>query len=295
MAVPSNVEWLNQNALRAYPVAEDAPRSDLQGLITVPDYMLVDVVLTVPTQLADLVHVSAIQYTGKFLTLILGRDGQPLATVTVNADTHTPNTPYRVAPYPGDFDDLTGWVVIGDIGRLADDMPFGVYEFGSAAMPLEPCTVRPDLRGVKSLSVDNQGDISAKLYDDVELVAGSNIRLDVDTNASRIVVNAVAVSSELVYDECEDVEEVTPISTINGINAQNVAIASGDSCTTVDSSGGVVRIGNKCTEPCCGCVEADFLADKIRMAEATLSTLSSLHTSLAARMEQFRTAVLGSL
>ena len=72
---------------------------------------------------------------------------------------------------------------------LISNLAKGTYIFTPAAGQLEVDTITPIIRQVQGLVVINNGQRSDTLYGDIELAAGSNVRLDVtqgdsDTNAN---------------------------------------------------------------------------------------------------------------
>ena len=102
MAEPINAEWLNENSLRAYPIKEDALRMpvDADGVvltdILLPNFILVDMILTTAEPTGLRVYLSQLAYVGDLVTLVLKDEADVhITALTVTPSTHTKNQSYR--------------------------------------------------------------------------------------------------------------------------------------------------------------------------------------------------------
>jgi hypothetical protein len=294
MPEPWNVEWLNENSLRAYPIKEDVRRMpvDEDGVVltdtVLPNSILVDMVLTTASPTAKRVYLAQLAYVGDLLTFVFKDDGDiQVGTVTVTPSTHTKYDSYSFAGVD-EYDDARGAIVVGDLTNLADELAEGLYTFTLALAELEPRVVRPALRGVRSLQIVSSGVLSDFIYGHVTLVAGNNVLLTYveDENAIRID----AISGEGLNEECECEDQLGQnniIRTINGIPIEDVIIQGDGQCVEVNTSGDTITIIDKCSEPCCDCPELEFLTESLKILESTVTRLENYSQELETRINQF--------
>lgn len=296
MAEPINAEWLNENSLRAYPIKEDSLRMpvDDDGVvltdIVLPNFLLVDMVLTTAEPAGLRVYLAQIAYVGDLITLVFkdASDVQ-IASVTVTPSAHSKNQSYVFAGVDT-YEDARGTVVLGDLSGLSDALAEGLYTFTLETAELEARVIRPDLRGVRSLQTVNNDAESALIYGHVRLLAGYNVRLSYieETNTIRID----GISGEGLNDEC-DCEDLlgqnNVIRTINGIPIEDLIIQGDGSCVEVNTSGNTITIVDKCSEPCCDCPELEFLTQSLQILEGTITRLESYSQELESRITQFVT------
>lgn len=275
--MPLDIEFLNLNANRRYPIKEDTDVSSTDDTgVQIPEYLIVDFVLTVPQGILPAqVRLAQVIFAGTTLTLIWrDQSNQQVTSLTVDVAAHTPNTNY-VLVGQNDYEAAAGRVIIGDLSRLEQDLPQGAFTFQAV---MEPTTVIPSIREVNSLSAVNAEVESARLFGHIRLVAGSNIRLSpLSGNAIRID----ALSGDGFEDDCECDDEVERqcVESINGVSLEDIVL-DGDDCVEVVVESGRVRIENPCADPCCGCEEAEALANAVRQLQQVISEIQSYQTGL---------------
>lgn len=282
--------WQNQNRYRAYPFRDDVSLSPVKdpGLV-LPDDFIIDFAIALP--LADTpgvaspsvasVKLSAMLYSHPMLTLFFSNGaGELVATAsTQSLDTHVPGTAYTVSG-AGDYTDAAGSVVIGDLDNLKAKFPAGSYTFGNALFEIS--TVRPALRGVRSIRTGTGLTTTDPMYGVIKLVEGANVKLtyykdDEDKN----VIRFDAINSSGFSEECDCAADGRQVlRTVNGLDAQSLFIV-GDSCVDVSTGNGVIRVTDKCSTPCCGCTEMNFIEERLRYLETMLSRLEEFSNTLA--------------
>ena len=283
------VEWLNQNALRNYPFREDAQlRPHLaDGTVlqrfALPTYAVTDFVMAVSSDESVDVYLRQLAIVGDSATFVIGCGDTDVASVHVDMSSHKPNDAYRFSG-TGDYDDARGCIVVGDMDRLKGDLPDGLYSYSYDETAFEARCVRPTARRVSSISVydPSTGYESRKLRGDVRLVAGKNIALRYDADRNAIWLSAQDGAG--YNDEC-DCGGSTTVKTINGISVDNVAII-GDECVTVTTQGNSIVISDKCSKPCCGCAELDFINEKISQINTALRKLETYSDALESRINE---------
>ena len=306
MAFNSNLlgtQWLNSNSLRKYPIIDDATCQDVTGSFTIPNDFIVD--LLIPISLAgtldpDGFYISdlAIFGQGVVITISYWNDGASPATmssgknvvgtVSVSA-THVENSSYFIHG-SGEFTDSVGRITIGKLDTILSYG--GAYSFALAAARLVSTTIRPDVKGISSIRLVNGSDISDPIYGDIELVAGTNVLLEV--SGDQITINAIDglnLTTSCGCADTSDVSDIPCIKTINGVAPStngNITITSTE-CVSVTSTIGGLYINDQCSTPCCTSAEINKLLEDqtqlnvdIRTQSVTLQQLDGKLSELSA-------------
>lgn len=185
-----NLELLNHNSQRAFPLAPHAERTDLSGTITLPNSFLVGMEFTMHAGLdidpsKVFLYSVLISPVGFSLSLAYDDDGPTIvATTNFARSTHQEYDSYALVG-KNDFDDCSGHVLIGNLTEI-DELPAGEYFFSVDAGAIDPHAIMPGIRGISSITVVNGDDRSAKIYGDITLVAGTNFRITATTGDSQI-------------------------------------------------------------------------------------------------------------
>lgn len=290
------IEWLNQNSLRKYPFAENTQlRPTIEGKASdnfaLPDYLVVDFVMTVAGECQLDLYLVKLAIVGDSMTLVIGSDSGVAASVFIDTKQHKQNQSYVFSGI-NDYGSAVGCIVIGDVARFRTEYPDGVYNFSKEETLFEARCVRPSARCVSSMSVydSSTGHTSNRLYGDVKLVAGNNVALTYDEKNNAIVISAD--SNEEYNDKCECGGK-TQIYTINGISAQNITIV-GDDCVSVTKSGHTLRISDKCSKPCCGCAELEFINEKISQITTAINKLDNYTDVMSTRLTELQSSFIQS-
>lgn len=281
--------WQNQNRYRSYPFSED---SDLHTVedpdLKLPDSLVVDAAISVPVQVQSSglvpakragVVLSSVMYGEPRLVLFFALEtGDQIASAVVSdLDSHKPGAVYDVHG-SGGWDDVRGGVSIGVLDDLRNGFPPGVYTFKNAR--LEASAVRPTLRGVRSIRIGAGTALSDPLYGIVKLLEGSNIKLSAVPGENAIRIDAIRTDGFTEDCECEESSEsASQIKTINGISASNLVIH-GDDCVEVTMDGNTIHIRDKCSFPCCGCEEMDFITTRLKFLETAMTRVESFASTL---------------
>lgn len=298
MASTINVEWLNQNSQRAYPFQEDMLRRPtvdgavMQGY-AIPNGLILDFVMATNFEEQPAIYASSITLARSVVTLVVSdvADGTVLATVSASfsGEDWLPVNFTGV----GKHDDIRGTVVFGNVSRVSESYPDGIYFFDPSETRFEARCCRPSVPCVSGLYLtDTSGTVeSVRLRGDVALVAGQNVRLDYREADNAIVINA---DSRFGYNDkcdCEAVDNRQPVLTINGISASQVEIEGGD-CVKVEKREGRIIISDTCSKPCCGCAELTFLNEKTNNITTSIGNLEQFAQSLHDRLDDFVRNVL---
>lgn len=291
--------WLNSNGYRAYPLRETVSRyavldGSVRPDVQIPNSIIVDLILSLAGAAAVRVYVSKVALIGGFLSLeFKDADGVTVCTTAINTADHT-----RYDAYPlvgvGTYEDARGSIVIGDTTQLHTAFPEGNFDFSLATAELEPSVIRPDIRGVRSIQVDNNGEVSARLTGHVRLVAGQNIRLVPLPEQNAIRIDAIDANRFADACECEDTFQLPCITSVNGISIANLQIVGSD-CVVVERVDNKIKITDKCATPCCGCVELELLSKALDTQADQMTRVINYSDNLRDKLEQFINNVLASL
>lgn len=321
MAAITNIEWLNMNALRTYPIHEDSDIVPCVGEgaravgVSLPTCLIVDFAVTVAQEdltrdirigLTGLVHAG-----GAFAFEISANwpeDGvvrsSPVARLAVDVTGHTQGASYRFSG-TGDFEDCVGWLTVGDAARAAEELPEGAYTFAPGQCDFEASTVRVAPRGVRSLSVVDRfgGTGYRRLYGTVRLVGGTDVTLRSDAENNAIWIKAQSNTGYEGTQPCScgaatDENEVEhlftedTIASVNGMTVRNVQIV-GDQCISVsgDVASQEIGITNGCGTPCCGCTELAYIDAALSTLNKSVSSLEMYASKLDSRVDELRTVV----
>jgi hypothetical protein len=294
--MPVNQEWLNANSLRNYPIRENAsmlPVDSSGAVITdarLPNNLIVDLVVSSPVPAITDVFLYQLAYVGDLLTFVLhDNSGNQLASISVTPSTHTTYQGYAFSG-SGTYDDVRGKLVLGDLSTLRDDLAEGLYTYTVATAPFEAATIRPMLRGVRSMQIVNEDSESDFIYGHVKLFSGANVLLTYLPTYNAIRIDAI--DGEGLTEECECPEDAASsniVRTINGIPIEDVEITGDGQCVNVETEGNRLVITDVCSTPCCGCPELEFLTESLKVLEATMDNLQEYANRLAERIENFVT------
>ena len=302
-----NLQWLNHNSQRSYPLAERATKTDTTDTIRLPDSFLVALYLPVHVDLniePAKFYLKSLLISATGYNITIGYDSgetntlnnPDVAAANIAKTAYQPNRAFALAGVDN-FTDSIGEVVIGRLDEI-DTLPPGLYYFTPAGGLLETDPIRPMIRGVTRLRVSNSGELSDYVYGDVTLVAGTNMRLVLESGGGddpRIVFNAISGLNLNVDCVCETPETAECIRCINGVcSGDGTYVFSGGECISISPATGGLLFNDFCAQPCCGCEELDALTQQIDRFGDGVNTLQNFVTRLGSEVSQMSFVVLGS-
>jgi len=300
-----NLEFLNHNAQRSYPLVSETTKTDITGSFVIPDDFLVGMDIPVSTAMN--------METGRFFIRQLGLFASGIQLI-IAYDSGTETNDIGAALVPAastgrnrvfvlgglePFDDIVGKVVIGRTDTI-QQQPSGLFNFNLNGSAIEPQVVRPMIKGISSIRIATAtGTLSNRLYGDIELVAGKNIQLSTSETPSQTQIIISALNGEGTIEQCicEGNAAVTPcIKTINGIEPTTDGNFNliGDDCLTFTGVTNGLKLTDSCCAPCCGCVELEAITRDLERFAAQRSYLELFINRLAAETATFDTTVLGA-
>ena len=297
-----NLEWLNHNSQRAYPLIDEATHLDTTGSFKIPDEFIVS--LYFPVHWGQNVDVTSffIYKIASFeagYSVTLGYSSASgvveVATALIAASAHSDNQVYNLGGI-GDYVDSRGHIAIGSLDNISTQ-PSGFWEFDVLGAGLDPDAIRPHIRGVMSLRAENGTELSSHLYGNVRLQAGRNFRITpILAAAADPILVFDAIEGEGLTEDCVCVDEAPPIKTINGVSPSlggNFAFL-GNDCIEISGGQNSITFTDVCSEPCCGCNELEVVTKALETFGSKAATLENFLVSLEARVTQMDMVVLGS-
>lgn len=306
-----NLEWLNHNAQRDYPLADTTTGTDQSGSFTIPDDFIVELDLPIHAGLNVDPARFFIRHIGAYATgysIVIGYqpadvDNEPVAPVEVATaliarQTHTKNRAYAlggVSPY----DDTVGKVVIGRLDAI-DEQPPGFWTFDFEATRLDPDAVRPIIRGVSSVTCVNGDQRSARLYGDIELVAGTNCQLvPIVASGQDPIIRINFLQGEGTIEECVcegDSAQTPPIKRISGVipTPGGDFTIIGSDCMQIEPIDNGLRLVNTCAKPCCGCEELERITQDLERFGQQAASVEEFVDRLGTSVNTMDLIVLGA-
>jgi hypothetical protein len=297
-----NLQWLNHNSQRSYPLTDRATKIDDSGTIRLPDSFIVALYLPIHSGLSfapNNFFIKTVLISPTGFNVVVGYTAAgvtvDVAAANIARAGFQPNRSYALGGIDN-FDDCVGRIVIGTLDEI-DKLPPGTYTFDQAGGELETDAIRPMLRAVSRLRVFNNNELSAPIYGDVTLVAGTNIRINVASVGSETEIIFDAIANTNLNQDCLcDVHDTGAcIRCINGVCSSdgNFTITQ-DDCVQITPIANGLSLGDTCAAPCCGCTELDAITQQINRFGDGVTTLQNFVTRLGSEVTQMSLVVLGS-
>jgi len=306
-----NLEWLNHNSQRNYPLADTASCVDVTGSFSLPDDFIVEMDLPVHAGMNIDPARFFIKNVGVYsagYSIVVGYKPVSVASPPIDVATafipkltHTTNKVYTLGGI-GDFNDTIGKIVIHSLQNI-DLQPSGYWEFSFDGGQLDPDVIRPIIRGVSSISCSNGLQKSQPFYGDIELVAGTNCQLVPiiqPGDPPKISINFIwgaGASGPNNNCPCEDgTANLPPITTISGIgpDATGNFVIAGSDCITVQPIPNGIKLINNCSKPCCGCEELEAITRDLEKLLQRAGTVEEFINNLSSTIETLNRIISGS-
>jgi hypothetical protein len=299
-----NHEWLSVNASRSYPVATETSKTDTTDTFTIPDDFILGIYLPISTGLNVEPGRFFIRSIGVFsagFRITLGyddgsADSLTVATAIIPRATHQEYDDYTLVGQD-DFEESTGRIVIGSLTTILKSPP-GEYTFTLDAARLEADAIQPMIQYVSGLVLVNGNDRTGRLYGDIELTAGNNIRFTVsDADTPHPSIRIDAISGEGLNEDCAcDEAEGQPVLTINGIapdTSGNFTLLGG-TCVQITTITNGLKLIDTCSKPCCDCPELEALTDELQFFGSEARTTQNFINRLTSSVDNMLNVILGS-
>ena len=298
-----NLEWLNHNSQRNYPIADDAGGYDKTGTFKIPENFIVELDLPIHSAInvdPSKFYIRQLIATGTGYSIVISCQDSSnniydVASAHIPTASHT--TEYKTYTLGGiePYDDTSGKVTINSLDAIGSQ-PAGLWEFEPTGSRVSPDAIRPIIQGVQSLSVSTGvGEVSQRLYGDIELVAGDNIEIVAAGN--KLTISAIDGAGNVETCQCEgDVTALPCIKTINGVSPTPAGEFGfiGDDCLEFTGGTNSLNVGDNCCAPCCGCTELEAITKDLERFLQQQANLEVFVSGLNSAVTEMSLTVLGS-
>ena len=283
-----NLEFLNENSLRNFPIHEGLSRISNEG-VTIPNDFLVDASFAVSSNVTSRIYISKINNFGSSISVEFSDESDVLiGNIVIDASTFTGNKDYTLQPSTA-YTAAIGRVTVGSITNW-DALPTGTFTFPITTTELESRTVVPSLSGMNRLTFKNASGTTFSATGNVIIESRVNLKFTYDS-----------VNNKVLLDAGEDIglntlctAEQLPILTINGVAPDSAGnfILDFASCALISvlPSGTGLLLNDVCCKPCVGCEELGTLTSRLMSLESNLITLRNNYVALLQTFDNFKTA-----
>lgn len=288
MPTIENLDFLNANTLRNFPIREDASRVDLTGAFELPDNFLVDLIVSVTSDPSTRVYVSRVINMPDEIEVELSiyATSTVIGVFNIPVQGHTRYTTYYMTPSLS-YSSATGKLVVAEVTNMLA-LPYGVFVFDKDATELETRTIIPGLATISRFVFKNADGTSVSVTGDVTLLAQTNTKFR-QINSTTVAIDAgdgLGLNSP-----CED--DRPCLKTINNIAPDangNFTLTASDCAKFSALSSGTLKglnLADSCCKPCLSCNEIGDLTERLMQLESDLLALRGHYNEVSVLTQQF--------
>lgn len=283
-----NLDFLNANTIRNFPIREGLSRTDTSGAFTIPDDFMVDLLLSVSSDPATRVYISRIVNMPDEIEIEFALYGSAtqIGVVSLNPAGHSRYTTYYMAA-SSSYAAATGKLVVGEVSTITT-LPYGTFTFDQAATEVEARTVVPGLATVSRFVFRNADGSSFSVTGDVTIVA--------QTNTKFRLIDSVTVAIDAgeglgLNAPCAD--DRPCLKTINNIPPDedgNFTLTTSDCARFTNLASGTLKglnLADSCCKPCLSCNEIGDLTQRLTQLESDLIALRTHYNNVSLLTQQF--------
>ena len=276
-----NLDYLNLNSVRNFPIIDDVSRASDDGLFVIPNSLIVDMALC-SSQLGDTPNLYISRVTCNSSTILIEISANSFG-VFGTFQTSLPLSDYNVdiSLQPSSlFPNASGLITLGSSDDLAT-LPYGNFTFSYPNTALLMKVFTPTISTISWLNfTDTKGNNTLTGY--INLVgnnnvqfrgAFSNVYLDAGENLG---LNKICVTPPQA------------ILTINGVPPSSTGNFTfiADTCISIDTAQYGLVLSNPCGAPCLGCEALTTLTTQVNSLETSIVDLKTFTDNLQAVITQ---------
>lgn len=287
MAV-ENLEFLNANTLRAYPIKEGMTRVSAEG-VTIPDNFLVDCSFAISSDVTARIYISKINNLGDQIEVLFSDQSDVLiGNIIITPATHTLYQTYPLLPSVA-YANAIGRITVASVAAWTT-LPAGSFTYTLATAELEARTVVPAQRGINRIVFKNADGTTFSASGNVIVESRVNMKFTYNSGTNTILMDAGEGLGLNTICAPQD----QPIKTINGIspdvNGNFILDFASCALVTVLPSNTGILLNDICCKPCIGCEEMGTLTDRLITLESNLIALREYYTSLLQAFDNYKAA-----
>lgn len=283
----NNLDFLNLNTLRNYPIKDDLSRVSLDGVFTIPNDLIADLSVSSPGNSTLRLYISKLINASTHVYIEVSiYNADVIGSFNIPAGTASETDIYLVASAtrPGS----QGILTVGSMDTISL-LPSGEYAFDITATELLMRVYTPSTTGVNFVSFQDSNSNTTTLTGDVVIQGESNLQFRIPTGSQTVFIDA---GENLGLNKSCDAPGV-PIKSINGVPPDSVGnfnLIPSD-CISIDTAEYGLVLSNTCGKPCLGCNDISTLTTRLIALESDLLTIRDYVNNLQGLITQLTTLV----
>lgn len=284
-----NLDFLNSNSLRNYPLKEGVTKVSSDGSFILPNDFIVDFQLAASYDPSKRFYLSKISNFDDLITLEISDQLDVLVgTFSIATANHWQYKDYYLIPSDA-YVGSTGLLTATNLNGIYN-CPSGSFTFSLATAEFEARTIIPARKGIDRITFKNASGDTFSFSGDIVIKARTNIRFKESLTEDNTVI--IDVGDDLgLNTKCN--EETGCIKTINGIppdDESNFTLDFSDcaTLTPIPANTGLL-LEDVCCKPCVGCNDIEELTSRLMTTETGLVTLRQYYTDLYKLLTDFKT------
>ncbi len=270
MAIAENLDFLNQNSLRNFPLKEGLSALSLSDEFVIPESFLLDCSLAMSSNIDRTYYVSKVQNTPEIITVEISDDLDVVAGLfTITVDTHETYGEYFLAP-SADYVGANGRLTVGDL-RDISNLQTGIFHFEITSTELEMRCVVPSLNAInRMLFIDEKG-LTHAMTGNVTIVARNNLKF---RKSGDVIFLDAGDGLGLNKDCIDELPCIRTIRNVAGDDDGNFTFLGADCAqfSEMTTPPGLM-LQETCCKPCMGCDEISELTERVMHLEVDLLRL----------------------
>ncbi len=259
-----NLDFLNLNTVRNYPIKDGLSRVSSDSLFTIPNDLIADLNITSPSNPGVRLFISRLVNTSTHVLIEISmKDIGVMGTFNIPINTANYSDIWLVSSSA--FPNTVGCLTVGSLINLST-LPSGDFSFDISSTELLMRVFTPASLGVNYLSFSDSKANKVTLTGYVTVKAESNLQFR--DGGDTVIMDA---GENLGLNKiCDD--SGIPIKTINGVKPDsegNFYLLPGD-CVSMENVEYGILLKDSCGKPCVGCNEIGELTNRLISLESEL-------------------------
>jgi len=305
-------EWLNSNSVRSYPITENCSRTDINGVFTIPNSLVVAAQISHSSSYRNgIFYISKLSISLTNITIFISfspEDGNPeydISSINVSISGFKQFSNYTFSGV-GAHNSIIGSLTIGSCKEIIN-CGIGVFQFDKNSTNFEVNTTFISIPALQYVEIyDSSGNLIYVSSDILKLKAGENIRLTYEKLNSdeygSIRIDAIADENIIREpDACENAQQfyLPCIKTINGVGADPSGRFWVDQSDCIDIEENFddhsISIKDTCAKSCCGCADLTVLTTALEALKQQEDQIRQLVVSTQTQQSEMLANIISNL
>lgn len=305
-------EWLNSNSVRSYPISENCSRTDINGIFTIPNNLIVAAQISHSSFYRNgIFYISKLSVSLTNITIFIsfspedGSNPYDISSINITISGFKQYSNY-VFSGSGLHNSIIGSLTIGGC-RETINSGVGIFTFDKSSTNFEVNTTFISIPALQYVEVyDSDQNLIHVSSDILKLKAGENIRLTYEKLNSdeygSIRIDAIADENIINEpDACENAADFySPcIKTINGVGPDSSGRFWMDEsdCIEIDENldEHSILIKDTCAKSCCGCADLSALTAALEALKTQEDQIRQLVVSTQGQQSEMLANIISNL